>query len=238
MPFALWLRRHYGLIWWLIFGLCSMPLLQLLLVILQFRPAVINPLQYLQQWSGFWALSLLLITLSITPLRRLLARLARWRQSRYGKRLSDWNWIIRTRRMLGLWCFAYASVHLGVYLHFDLGYDWSWLKEDIEQKPFVVLGLLSWLLLLLLALTSNDASMRRLGKHWRRLHRLIYLINILVILHYWWAVKHGSWMPMAALLATLALLGYRLLCSKPLGLMRSRDDGMEAPERPSIFDTQ
>ena len=155
------------------------------------------------------ALQLLVLTLCVTPRRRVLSGAAIATQRRWGKRLADWNWLVRLRRPLGLWSFAYAALHAAFYLHFDLGYDAAAALDEVQQKPYLLAGLGTLLLLLLLALTSPQAMVRRLGRQWRRLHRLVYVAALLALLHFWWLVKPGLWTPWPETLALGLLLGYR-----------------------------
>jgi methionine sulfoxide reductase heme-binding subunit len=137
-------------------------------------------------------LRLLLTTLAVTPLRL----------------LTGWNWLLRFRRLFGLYAFAYASVHLGIYLALDLGGYWAQIVDDIAERPFITVGFLAWLLLLPLAATSTQAMMRRLGRRWVQLHRLVYPIAGLAVLHFIWRVKADLREPLvyAAILAVLLLL--------------------------------
>jgi len=148
-----------------------------------------DPVATLSHATGSWALRLLLLTLAITPLRR----------------LSGWRWLIGYRRMLGLHAFAYACTHLAVYLVLDLGGYWKQIFADIAKRPFITVGFLAWLCLLPLAATSTRAAMRRLGRRWGQLHRLIYVIAVLVVLHFLWLVKADLREPLtyAAILAVL-----------------------------------
>lgn len=151
----------------------------------------VNPIETLTHRTGWWAIVILALTLAVTPLRRLLG----------------WNWLVRYRRQLGLGAFIYASLHLGIYAFLDLGLDLSILAEDIAERPFITVGFTAWLLLLALALTSTTASMRRLGKRWTTLHRLVYVVAGLVSLHYIWGQKVLETQPIvfAALFAVLLM---------------------------------
>jgi methionine sulfoxide reductase heme-binding subunit len=135
-----------------------------------------DPVAYLEHDTGIWALRLLLATLAITPLRR----------------LSSWNGLVRFRRMLGLFAFFYASIHLATYLVVDLGGFWSQILIEIAKKPFVTVGFLAWLLMIPLAITSTKSMMRRLGRNWQRLHRLVYVSGAFAALHFLWQVKYGE----------------------------------------------
>jgi sulfoxide reductase heme-binding subunit YedZ len=153
-----------------------------------------DPVAQLEHRSGDWALRLLLATLAITPLRR----------------LTGWNKAIRFRRMLGLFAFFYVSVHLTIYLVIDLGGFWSQLLTEIAKRPYITVGFTAWLLLIPLALTSTNAMMRRLGRNWQRLHKLVYLIATLGVLHFLWLVKADHREPAIYLGVLIVLLLLRL----------------------------
>jgi methionine sulfoxide reductase heme-binding subunit len=144
--------------------------------------------------TGQWALRLLLATLAVTPLRR----------------LGGWPALLRYRRALGLWAFAYACIHLTIYLALDLGGYWRQIFADIVERPFITVGMLAWLLLLPLAITSTRGMMRRLGRHWQRLHRLAYLAAALAVLHFLWLVKADLREPLLYA-SLLGLFLFRLL---------------------------
>ncbi len=129
-----------------------------------------NPIEALTRGLGDWALRLLLATLAISPLR--------W--------LSGWSWLVRLRRMIGLFAFFYASLHWLSYLWLDQFFDWAEIWGDVVKRPFITAGMLAFLLLVPLALTSTDAWVRRLKRNWARLHRLVYLAAPLVVLHFFW----------------------------------------------------
>jgi methionine sulfoxide reductase heme-binding subunit len=154
-----------------------------------------NPVEELLHRLGKWGLNFLLITLAVTPLRR----------------LSGWNWLIRFRRMLGLFAFFYVAMHFLTYAGLDQRFDLAAIVEDIAERPYITLGMTALVLLLPLALTSTNAMMRRLGRRWQQLHRLVYPIAILGVWHFYWQVKLDTLEPSiyAAILA--ALLGYRLV---------------------------
>ena len=135
-----------------------------------------DPVAQLTHRTGIWALRFLALTLAVTPLRR----------------LGGWPALLRFRRMLGLYAFAYACVHLGIYVVLDLGSFWREILDGIRRKPFITAGFLAWLSMLPLALTSTRAAMRRLGPRWQQLHRLVYLSAIAASLHFIWLVKSGE----------------------------------------------
>lgn len=135
-----------------------------------------DPVAQLEHSTGIWALRFLLATLAITPLRK----------------LTGWNSLVRFRRMFGLFAFFYASLHLTIYLVVDLGGFWSQILVEIAKKPFVTVGFLAWLLMIPLAITSTKGMMRRLGRNWQRLHRLVYISGVFAALHFLWQVKYGK----------------------------------------------
>ncbi|MFO1420885.1 MAG: protein-methionine-sulfoxide reductase heme-binding subunit MsrQ [Candidatus Competibacteraceae bacterium] len=153
-----------------------------------------NPVETLSHRTGDWSLRFLLLTLAVTPLRRLTGR----------------NGLIKFRRMLGLFAFFYVCLHLGVYLVFDQFFDWGAIVADIAKRPYITVGFTGWLLLIPLAVTSTHGMIRRLGRNWQRLHRLVYLIGVLGVLHYLWLVKADLTEPLLYGGILGALLGYRL----------------------------
>lgn len=153
-----------------------------------------DPVAQLEHRTGIWALRLLLLTLAITPLRR----------------ISAWNGAIRYRRMLGLFAFFYASVHLTIYTVVDLGGFWSQLLEEIAKRPYITVGFTAWLLLIPLALTSTKGMMRRLGRRWGKLHRLVYVIALLALLHFLWLVKADHREPLAYIGIFALLMAWRV----------------------------
>lgn len=153
-----------------------------------------NPIETVLRGSGEWALRFLLITLAISPLRRLLG----------------WAKLMRLRRMLGLFSWFYASLHLLIYLGLDQFFDWTGIFYDILDRPFITIGMLAFLLLIPLGLTSNNASMRRLGKNWLRLHQLVYPLAIFAVIHFWWLVKADLFEPIIYATILTLLLSERL----------------------------
>lgn len=153
-----------------------------------------DPVATLTHATGDWALRLLLLGLALTPLRRLLGQ----------------PWPLRFRRLVGLYAFFYACLHLAIYLVLDLGGFWAQVFDDIAKRPFITVGFTAWLLLLPLALTSTRGWMRRLGRRWGQLHRAVYVAGALAVLHFLWLVKSDLREPglYAAILALL--LGLRL----------------------------
>ncbi|MBG6246936.1 MULTISPECIES: protein-methionine-sulfoxide reductase heme-binding subunit MsrQ [Symbiopectobacterium] len=170
-----------------------LPLLWLLYAIQQGALSA-DPAKDIQHFTGRMALKLLLATLMVTPL------------ARYGKQPL----LIRCRRMLGLWCFAWATLHMTSYALFELGLaNLALLGQELINRPYLTLGALSWMLLLALAVTSFQAAQRALGSNWQRLHNLIYVIAVLAPIHYLWSVKILSPQPMIYGLSALILLALR-----------------------------
>ncbi len=153
-----------------------------------------NPFEMLTRETGEWTLRFLLLTLLMSPLRGLLGQ----------------GWPLAYRRMLGLYSFFYASVHLLTYIWFDQFFDWEEILLDIIKRPFITLGMLAFFLLLPLVLTSTKNMMCRLGRNWKKLHRLVYLIAILGVLHFLLLVKADLLEPIIYAGILLLLLGYRL----------------------------
>lgn len=153
-----------------------------------------NPIEELLHELGLWGLKFLLLTLSITPLRR-------W---------TGWNWLIGYRRMLGLFAFFYVVLHFTVYAVLDQGLNLSAIIEDVLERPYITLGMAGLLMLVPLALTSTRGMMRRLGKRWQKLHRLVYVIAILGVWHFYWQVKLDVLEPIIYALVLAVLLGTRV----------------------------
>lgn len=191
--------RQLALIKASIFALSLLPLARM--VWLTASGQLVEPLEFITRGTGDWTLYFLCITLAVTPLRR----------------LTQWNWLIRLRRMLGLFVFFYAALHFTTFLWFDHFFDLDEMWKDVLKRPFIMIGFGAFVLLIPLAVTSTSAMQRRLGgKRWLWLHRLVYLIAPLAILHFWWmkAGKHNFTQPIIFGLIVLALLGLRLHWSR------------------------
>ena len=153
-----------------------------------------NPIETLSRASGEWTLRFLLISLAVTPLRR----------------YTGLHWLIRLRRMLGLFVFAYATSHLLSYVWLDQFFDWRAIARDILDRPFITVGFSAFVLLIPLAATSNSFALRRLGgRRWQALHRSSYGIAVLGVVHFWWLVEAGVFTPLIYALVLAALLGLR-----------------------------
>jgi sulfoxide reductase heme-binding subunit YedZ len=225
-----WLKLHFSQVRIFVHGLSCFPAIYLYFAYLSDQLGQ-NPLETLTHVSGRVSLILLVLTLTVTPLRKVLTTFARSQAAAYGKRLSDWNWLVRLRRPLGMWSFTYGAIHAWVFIEFDLAYEWDVLLLETKEKPFLFLGVLALFLLLPLAITSTTAMIRRLGKYWLILHRMIYLIALVEILHFWLSLKPGVWRAWPEALAIAGLLSYRLLLR--LGWIPDwqGSDGREVQER-------
>lgn len=163
-----------------------------------------NPIEFFLRTTGVLTLVFLLITLTVTPLRK----------------IFGWNSLIKFRRMLGLYAFFYATIHLITYSIFDKSLQIPAIVSDVWQRPFIAVGMLAFSLLVPLAVTSTNGMVKRLGgKRWARLHRLSYVIAVLGVIHFWMIVKSDVFYPALFGLAVALVLGYRLfasLMSKPL----------------------
>ncbi len=157
-----------------------------------------NPIEELLHQLGRWGLKFLLLTLTITPLRR-------W---------TGWNGLIRFRRMLGLFAFFYISLHFTVYAVLDQGLDLSVMIEDVIERPYITLGMTGLLLMIPLAATSTKGMMRRLGKRWQKLHRLVYVIGIVGVWHFYWQVKLDTLDATVYAVILMVLLGARIYYRK------------------------
>ncbi|GMG88017.1 sulfite oxidase heme-binding subunit YedZ [Biformimicrobium ophioploci] len=181
----------------IVFLLCLLPAL-VLAIRLWLDKLGANPIDAIADSTGEWTLRFLLIALLMTPLQKFL----------------KWRWPTHIRRMLGLFAFFYATLHLITYLWLDQFFEWGEIWRDIVERPFIAAGVAAYLLLVPLALTSNKPAMRMLGKRWKPLHRLAYIATLLGVLHYWWMASGKSDVsePMvyALLLGLLLLVRVRL----------------------------
>jgi sulfoxide reductase heme-binding subunit YedZ len=165
------------------------------------RQVPVDPLEYITHETGDWALYMLCITLAVTPLRR----------------LSGWNWLVKLRRMLGLFTFFYALLHFIAFLWFDHFFDVAAMLRDVAKRPFILVGFTAFVLLIPLAATSTNGMIKRLGgKRWQWLHKLIYVIAPLAVLHFWWmkSAKNNLAQPTLFLVIVALLLGLRFYWSR------------------------
>jgi len=154
-----------------------------------------NPIETITRFTGSWALTFLLVCLSVTPLRKLTGR----------------NDFIKYRRMLGLFAFFYAALHFATFMVLDHFFDFQRIIQDVIKRPYVTAGFTGFVLMIPLALTSTAGMIRRLGKRWQQLHRLVYLVAIAGVIHFYWLVKSDISRPVQYGIVLTILLGYRLL---------------------------
>lgn len=154
-----------------------------------------NPVQALHYGLGDWALRFLCMGLALSPI----------------KRITGQSWPNKFRRMIGLFAFFYASCHLLVFIVLDLSLSWQAFLDEVPKSPYILMGLLTFVLLIPLAVTSTKAMQRRLGANWKKLHRLVYLAAITASIHYFWLVKADYRQPIVYGMLILLLLGYRIM---------------------------
>ena len=154
----------------------------------------VNPIETITRFTGSWALVFLLASLAVTPLRR----------------MTGWNELIKLRRMIGLCAFLYAALHFATYIGLDHFFDFRAIGNDIVKRPYVTAGFIAFAIMVPLALTSNAAMIRRLGKRWQQLHRWVYVAAIAAVIHFYWLVKADISRPAQYGAILALLLGYRL----------------------------
>lgn len=182
-----------------------------------------EPVEFVQRWTGTWTFNLLLLTLCVSPLRS----------------ITQWHWLLRLRRMLGLFTFFYAALHFLSFVGFDHGFSIDEIARDVFKRPFVIAGFAAFLLLIPLAATSNQWAIRKLGgRKWQELHRNIYLASIIAAVHYLWLSKLEALLwPVTYAVALVILLGWRvrerrrkaipvpqIQAAKPLKFFRQKPD--------------
>ncbi len=177
-----------------VFPVCLIPVAHLGLAAYQGNLGA-NPLEVITHTTGDWTLRFLLITLSITPLRQ----------------LTKQYWMIQYRRMLGLFAFFYGTLHFTTYIWFDKFFDWHEMLHDVAKRKFITVGFTAFVLLIPLAVTSTKGMIRRLGKRWTVLHRLIYVSAIAGVIHYLWLVKADHRLPLTYGAILAVLLAYRVV---------------------------
>lgn len=177
----------------LVFILCSIPAGQLAYQAWTGDLGV-NPIEFITRFTGSWALIILITSLAVTPLRR----------------ITGWNELIKFRRMLGLFAFFYALLHFSTYLVLDLFFDFRAIAKDILKRPYITAGFIAFVVLIPLAITSTAAMIRRLGKRWQQLHRLVYVAAIAGVIHFYWLVKADISRPAQYGAVLALLLGFRL----------------------------
>ena len=181
----------------ILFGLALLPLVRLIwlgVVDPPGSPMSANPVEFVERSTGTWALAILLISLSMTPI----------------KLITGITWQIQLRRMVGLFMFFYACLHFTTYIWLDHSFYWPDIIKDIIKHPYVLVGFSAFLLTIPLAITSNNRMIRKLKTNWKKLHSSVYVIAILGVLHYWWLVKKDLTEPIIYSVVLATLLGIRL----------------------------
>ncbi|MDX1568354.1 MAG: protein-methionine-sulfoxide reductase heme-binding subunit MsrQ [Longimicrobiales bacterium] len=173
-----------------------------------------DPVETLLHQTGTWGLILLLVTLSVTPVRR----------------ITGWNRVVKLRRLLGLFSYFYATLHVGIYLVLDQSLAPSFILEDVIERPYVTAGAGAFLILSLLAWTSTRGWIRRLGRRWQRLHRLVYAAGALVVVHFLWQVKADAREALVFTTIYVALMLFRVPWSRLIsGLKKTVHEDRGAP---------
>jgi len=178
----------------LVFLACLTPFVWLALRTLTGRLGI-NPVEDLELTTGIWALRFLIVTLAVTPVRR----------------LTGWNRVIQYRRMFGLFTFFYACVHFCIYIGVDQFFAFGFILKDVVKRPFITMGFTAFILMIPLALTSTKGWIRRLGRRWQLLHRLIYISAVCASVHYLWKVKVMIGSPVYYAIVIGLLLGFRIV---------------------------
>ena len=153
-----------------------------------------NPVEFVERSTGLWALIILLVTLTVTPIRLITGRV----------------WVIQLRRLTGLFMFFYACLHITTYVWLDFGFVWADIVKDIAKHPRILVGFGAFLLAIPLAVTSNTYMIKRLKSNWKKLHQAVYLLAILAVVHFLWLVKKDLTEPLYYAVALAILLGIRL----------------------------
>jgi sulfoxide reductase heme-binding subunit YedZ len=178
----------------LVFLTCLTPFVWLVIRTLTGRLGI-NPVEDLELTTGIWALRFLVITLAVTPVRR----------------ITRWNRVIQYRRMFGLFTFFYVCVHFAIYIGIDQFFAFGSILKDVAKRPFITMGFTAFVLMIPLALTSTKGWIRRLGRRWQALHRLIYISAVCAAIHYLWKVKVMIGSPVYYAMVIGLLLGFRIL---------------------------
>ncbi len=188
--------RQIRLIWKpVIFLLCLVPAALVVTDVFEITGRLgANPIEEIQDRFGIWAIRFIMITLSVTPLRH----------------VTGWNWLVRFRRMLGLFAFFYVLMHFLTWLILDQSLLLSAIAEDLTERPFITIGFTAFVLLTALAATSTNGMRRRMGRRWQKLHYGVYVIGLLGVWHYWWQVKKDASDAQIYAVILAVLLGFRI----------------------------
>jgi sulfoxide reductase heme-binding subunit YedZ len=179
-----------------------------------------DPIEEITHRTGWWAITLLMVTLAVTPVRR----------------LTGWNHLVRMRRMLGLYAFFYAALHLLTYVVLDLFFAFDIFLEDVMERPYITVGMAAFTMLLALALTSTKGWIRRLGKRWQQLHRLVYVAALLGVVHFYWQVKADTREPLIYAGVLAALLAARVTAARAARAVRAAGRGGAGQRRRAEMD--
>lgn len=171
-----------------------------------------NPIERLTHVTGMTTLILVMLTLTVTPVRR----------------LTGWNPVIRLRRPLGLFAFFYALCHFSIWFVFDMVFNVTWMLEDIAERPFITVGFAAFVVMIPLAITSTKGWIRRLGRRWTTLHRGVYAVGVLGVVHFYWFVKADTRLPLVFATILAVLFGLRLLARRQSGSASSEPKGATA----------
>jgi sulfoxide reductase heme-binding subunit YedZ len=206
-------QKQVGIVKAILFALALLPFVRLVVFTLTDRLGA-NPIEFITRNTGDWTLYFLCITLAVTPLRK----------------LTKWIWLVRLRRMFGLFAFFYVALHFTTFLWFDHFFDLGEMWKDVVKRPFITVGFAAFVLLIPLAATSTNRMIRRLGaKRWQWLHRLIYIIVPLGVLHFWWMKAGKNLLAQPILFAAIVAL---LLLSRLIG-RRVRSASAATVKRPA-----
>lgn len=186
-------KKQIGYIKAVLFLLCLIPLARLIGLGLTDSLSA-NPVEFIERSTGFWALFLLLSSLTLTPIRLLTGR----------------TWQLQFRRMLGLFMFFYACLHIATYFWLDYSFDWIAIAKDITKHPYVLIGFAAFILTVPLAVTSNNIMIKLLRARWKQLHQAVYLVALLGVVHFWWLVKKDIREPLFYAVILALLLGVRI----------------------------
>ncbi len=209
-------RKRILLIKTLIWAACLAPLARLGYKALT-DGLTANPIEFITLSTGTWTLVFVMATLTITPLRQ----------------FTGQNWLIKLRRLIGLFAFFYGSLHFLIYIWLDKFFDLHDMARDVLKRPFITMGFLAFALMIPLAATSTAGAIRRLGgRRWQLLHRLVYLTGIAAVVHYWWKVKADTRQPAIYAIVLAVLLGCRVISWGVQKAVRKRNDYRAAAPQP------
>ena len=215
-----------SILWWVLFLISTSP--AVFSYHLLNNKNTINVYESIMTISGHTSFFFLIVTLAITPMRRWLTNLFKGiAKIPWGKRLSDWNLLIRYRRFMGLAAFYYAAIHLITYFYLELDLDFSEFIYDLTTRLHIIFGLSTFVLMLILAATSPKWVIKKMGRLWRPTHRLMYLLSITAVVHYVLAVKVTDTLPWIYAVVVTTLLLHRVLVRSIKALHRPEDTGLE-----------